>query len=119
MMDRPYRTSGIILIPHAKRFPYGDDVAAARSTGQARASVRGRVGSRIERSCGYRAARVSRCEGIRSSSDTPTAVARAGDRPASKGRPRAATHMKVTGGCGLKLNEPVFLHKPTEPAPVL
>ena len=119
MMDGRVPTSGIIVIPHAKRFPYGDDVAAARSAGQAWASLRGRVGHLIERSSGYRAARVSRCEAIRTSSGTATAVTRAGDRPASEGRTRAATQMKAAGRCRSTLNEPVFCLKPTEPPLVL
>ena len=97
MMAGRAPTSGIIVIPPAKRFPYGDDLAAARSAGRARASVRSRVGHLIERPSGYRAARVSRSEGIRTSSGTATAVARAGDRPASQGRTRAATQMKPLG----------------------
>ena len=116
-MDGCVPTSGIITIPHAKRFPYDDDVAAARSAGQARASVRGRVGRLIERSSGYRAARVSRCEGIRTSTGTATAVARAGDRPASEDRTRAATQMKAAGRCGSTLNEPVFLSCLNQPSP--
>src|SRR5207249_8858457 len=97
MMDGRAPTNGIIVIPPAKRFPYGDDLAAARSAGRARASVRSRLGHLIERSSGYRAARVSRCEGIRTASGTAAAVARAGDRPASQGRTRAATQMKPLG----------------------
>ena len=97
MMDGRAPTNGIIVIPPAKRFPYGDDLAAARSAGRARASVRSRLGHLIERSSGYRAARVSRCEGIRTANGTAAAVARAGDRPASQGRTRAATQMKPLG----------------------
>ena len=97
MMDGRAPTNGIIVIPPAKRFPYGDDLAAARSAGRARASGRSRLGHLIERSSGYRAARVSRCEGIRTASGTAAAVARAGDRPASQGRTRAATQMKPLG----------------------
>ena len=105
-MDGRVPASGIIVIPPAKRFRYGDDVAAARSAGKAWASVRGRVGHLIERSSGYRAARVSRCEGIRTSSGTTTtAVGRAGDRPASEGRTRAATQMKPLG-VAVQLIEP-------------
>ncbi len=97
MLDGRAPTSGIIVIPPAKRFPYGDDLAAARSAGRARTSVRSRIGHLIERPSGYRAARVSRCEEIRTSIGTATAVARAGDRPASQGRTRAATQMKSLG----------------------
>ena len=94
MRDGRVPTSGIIVVPPAKRFPYGDDLATARNAGRARASVRSRIGHLIERPSSYRAARVSRCEGIRTSSGIATAVARAGDRPASQGRTRAATQMK-------------------------
>ncbi len=96
-MDGRASSSGIIAIPHTKRFPYGDDLAATRSAGRARASVRDRVGHLIERSSGYRAARVSRCKGIHTSSGTAIAVTRAGDCPASQGRTRAATPMKPLG----------------------
>src|SRR5439155_11403872 len=106
MLDGRAPTSGIIVIPPAKRFPYGDDLAAARSSGRARASIRSRVGHLIERPSGYRAARVSRCEGIRTSSGTATAVARAGDRPASQGRTRAATQMKPLGVAVQHLTNP-------------
>src|SRR5260370_20696670 len=97
MLDGRAPTSGIIVIPPAKRFPYGDDLAAAGSAGRARTSVRSRIGHLIERPSGYRAARVSRCEEIRTSIGTATAVARAGDRPASQGRTRAATQMTPLG----------------------
>ena len=105
MRDGRAPTSGIIVIPPAKRFPYGDDLAAARSAGRARASVRRRVGHLIERPSGDRAARVSRCEAIRTSSGN-TAVARAGDRPASQGRTRAATPMKPLGVAVQHLTNP-------------
>ena len=106
MVDARVSVHGIILIPHAKRFPHGDDLAAARGAGQARASVRGRVGHLIERSSGYRAARVSGCQGIRISRGTATAIARAGDRPTSEDGSRAATQMKPLGVAVRHLTNP-------------
>ena len=82
-----------MVIPHRQRFPYGNDVAATRRVGTARASVRGRVGHFAQWSLGRSAARISGRAEAGTSSGSAIASVSTRNSSESESRANAATQV--------------------------
>lgn len=101
--------SDTMVIPYQRRFPYGNDVAAAGRLGTARAPVRGRARHFAQWPRGRRAARVSGRAEAGTSRCPADASAGTGHSTASAGGTRATTTMRprrVAGRATLRFEWP-------------